>query len=186
MNNDSCGSDVELWNGFLSGDSNSFDLLMKKYYNDLFFYGQKFSSDIELVKDCIQDVFLTLWKNKKNISQTQFVKFYLLRSVRRQIASCTEGERKIFTKHKLEFQDGTFTVNNKEVDLIKREELQKKVSKVEGLLNELPKRQQEIIFLRFYMEADATQIADILQIKKQSVYNLLNEALKRLKNNNKI
>ena len=176
-------SDVELWNGFLNGDSTSFDSLMKKYYNDLFYYGQKFSSDIELVKDCIQDVFLTLWKNRRNISHTQFVKFYLLRSVRRQIAVCTEGERKIFTKHRLEFKDGTFTVNNKEVDLIKKEDLLRKVSQVEALLNELPKRQQEIIFLRFYMDADATQISEILQIKKQSVYNLLNEALKRLKSN---
>jgi len=183
MSNDFPRGDIELWDEFLKGDSSAFDMLMKKYYNDLFYYGQKFSSDIELVKDCIQDVFLTLWKNRKNLSHTQFVKFYLLRSVRRQIAVCTEGESKFFSKHKLAFQDGSFTVNDKEVELITKENLQQKVAQVEGLLNELPKRQQEIIFLRFYMDADATQISEILQIKKQSVYNLLNEALKRLKSN---
>ena len=52
---------VILWKTLIEGDRSSFQQLMQLYYEPLFKYGTKFSADTELIKDCIQDLFLNLW-----------------------------------------------------------------------------------------------------------------------------
>ena len=43
-------------------DEDFFDKLYSKYVQVLFVYGLQFTSDRELVKDCIQDVFVKLYE----------------------------------------------------------------------------------------------------------------------------
>ena len=45
----------------------------------------------------------------------------------------------------------------------------------------LSKRQQEVIYLRYYVDADIEEIAEIMSVNRQSVYNLLHDSLKKLK-----
>ncbi len=45
----------------------------------------------------------------------------------------------------------------------------------------LPKRQQEVVFLKYYQGFDNEQIADLMAINRQSVANLLYKALTALK-----
>ncbi len=75
-----------LWDKFLQGDACAFGELMHRHYRDLFNYGTRFTKDKELVKDCIQDLFLSLWKNRLTLSRTEFVKYYLLKSLRRKLS----------------------------------------------------------------------------------------------------
>jgi RNA polymerase sigma factor (sigma-70 family) len=49
------------------------------------------------------------------------------------------------------------------------------------VLASLSRRQQEVIYLRFYVDADLEEIAEIMSLNRQSVYNLLHDALKKLK-----
>jgi RNA polymerase sigma factor (sigma-70 family) len=53
--------------------------------------------------------------------------------------------------------------------------------KIVQAFSSLSRRQQEIIYLRFYLEADTREIAHIMGLNRQSVYNLLKSALDRLK-----
>jgi RNA polymerase sigma factor (sigma-70 family) len=53
--------------------------------------------------------------------------------------------------------------------------------KIKQCISQLSKRQQEIIYLRFYLNASANDIADIMQLNRQSVYNLLHDALNKLR-----
>ena len=76
----------ELWIQLRKGDTGAYGSLVKLYYQDLFKYGSSFTRDEELVKDCMQDLFLSLWKNRETIRDTAFVKYYLLKSLRRLIA----------------------------------------------------------------------------------------------------
>jgi DNA-directed RNA polymerase specialized sigma24 family protein len=68
-----------------------------------------------------------------------------------------------------------------EANLVLQEKLTEVSFKVRSVLEKLSRRQQEIIYLRFYIEADISHIAEIMDISHQSVYNLLHEALKRFK-----
>ena len=51
-------SDKELWIDFLSGEKEAFKTIYEKYFPELFNYGCYFLDDEDLVKDCIQDLFV--------------------------------------------------------------------------------------------------------------------------------
>src|ERR1051325_334426 len=75
-----------LWNEFRNGNADAFGQLIKIHYQDLFNYGTRFTKDEEMVKDCIQDLFLALWANRLTINETSFVKYYLLKSLRHSLS----------------------------------------------------------------------------------------------------
>jgi RNA polymerase sigma factor (sigma-70 family) len=49
------------------------------------------------------------------------------------------------------------------------------------LLNKLPNRQKEAIYLKYYSGLKATEISEIMGINYQSVVNTLHKAIKSLK-----
>ena len=49
------------WSQFLAGDNEAYCWIYKVYIQMLFRYGHNFTSDTELIKDCIQDVFTGLY-----------------------------------------------------------------------------------------------------------------------------
>ena len=68
-----------------------------------------------------------------------------------------------------------------ENNVILQERLTELSYKVRQVLLKMSSRQQEIIYLKFYMEANLDEIAEIMDLNRQSVYNLLSESLKRFK-----
>ena len=170
-----------LWNEFRNGNADAFGQLIKIHYQDLFNYGTRFTRDEEMVKDCIQDLFLALWANRLTISPTSFVKYYLLKSLRHNLAR-TIGRSKYHNSwNELHFEAlfndspsiGTHLNHDGGVA-----ELARKMRKV---LTGLSRRQQEVVYIRFYMDADIEEIAEIMSLNRQSVHNLLHDSLKRLR-----
>jgi len=49
------------------------------------------------------------------------------------------------------------------------------------MLTKLTKRQHEAIFLRYFEELNCDEIASVMNLSKQAVYNLLHHALLELK-----
>jgi len=78
-------TDMELWDSFRNGSRESLGSLMERHYKDLFNYASKFSNDRDKIKDSIQDLFFDLLKNVATVSEVQFVKTYLLKSLRRKL-----------------------------------------------------------------------------------------------------
>jgi RNA polymerase sigma factor (sigma-70 family) len=48
-------------------------------------------------------------------------------------------------------------------------------------LAQLSKRQHELIYLKFYQHLDHAQIAGLMNLSRQSVYNLLHETIQKLR-----
>lgn len=155
--------------------------LISHYYPDLFSYGSRFTPDTDLLKDCIQEICLELWKNRKRISETGYVKFYLLKSLRRRLIRELQKETPEKLNEGTTFSAGYDHELPRESLIIRDERLKDLALKMREMLSRLSRRQQEVIYLRFYMEADIEEIASIMSLNRQSVYNLLHDALKRLK-----
>jgi RNA polymerase sigma factor (sigma-70 family) len=175
-------SDVNVvWRRFLSGDTEAFGLLMSAHYRALFQYGTKFSRDKEFVKDCIQDLFLGLWEKRINLNKDAVVKPYLLASLRRlmhrQVTSRTwVGEEQLGEP------DGSFDIEfSVEEIYIENEGTLGRSRQLQHLLDELPKRQKEVIYLKYFLEMDRSQIAEVMEVTPQTVSNLLQIAIKQLK-----
>lgn len=168
----------ELWKHMLPGDHLALDAIVKKHYNLLYQYGCKFTRDAGLVKDCIQDMFLYIWHKRHTIRETASVEHYLMKALRRRLARAITKTGSTEDIGFLEFRDAAATPDDK---IIQQEQKAALASTIKKCILQLSKRQQEIIYLRFYLNAGANDIADIMQLNRQSVYNLLHDALDKLR-----
>lgn len=182
MPNDCREKNIEaLWVLFRKGDVDAFETITKTYYQSLFNYGTRFCRDSELIKDSLQELFLALWKNRAALGNTVSVKNYLLKSLRRKLFRETNKIKQTTHFDELCFDAGFNMVLPVENNVILQEKLTELSFKVREVLEKLSPRQQEIIYLRFYMDAEIDEISEIMELNRQSVYNLLHEALKRFK-----
>ncbi|MFT4032171.1 MAG: sigma-70 family RNA polymerase sigma factor [Siphonobacter sp.] len=165
-----------LWDRFRAGDADAFSELMKRYFRLLFRYGTRISPDPDFVKDCLQDVFFDLWEHRKTIGQPSAIKPYLLKAIRLRIFR----EQGKWARHD-EIEEGFQVEFSIETKLIDQQLAAETHEKLERLLNELPKRQKEILYLRFYEELSHEDIARIMTMNRQSVYNLLHESIGKLR-----
>ena len=168
----------ELWTQFLPGDHLALDAIVKRHYNLLYQYGCKFTRDAALVKDCIQDLFLYLWHKRNTINETASVEHYLMKALRRRLGRALSRSGSTEGLSFIEFKDANATPDDQ---LIQQEQKAVLADRIRKCILQLSKRQQEIIYLRFYLNASAAEIADIMQLNRQSVYNLLNDALNKLR-----
>ncbi len=163
-------------------DDEALALIMKKYYNSLYNYAFRFLPDDGLVKDCIQEVFISLWQRRDTARQILSLKYYLLRAAKNKVLKCLhQGNRK-----------GTLSGLNEEYDffqeysieqiIIEKQISEEKAEKLKKTLCLLSKRQQEIIYLKYYQLLDHKQIAELMNLSSQSVYNLLHETVQKLRN----
>ncbi len=70
------------WSQFLAGDNEAYCWIYKVYIQMLFRYGHNFTSDTELIKDCIQDVFTGLYKNRERLIVPNNIKVYLFVAIK--------------------------------------------------------------------------------------------------------
>ena len=171
-----------LWILFRAGDKAAFEQIVKAHYRILYNYGTRFSKDDELIKDTLQDLFSSLWENRLGISNTLSVKNYLLKSLRRNLFRSITKVKRTVQLNDILFDAGFKIVLPVEANLILQDKLTELSFKVREVLEKLSPRQQEIVYLRFYMDASLDEIGEIMDLNRQSVYNLLHDSLKRFKN----
>ena len=63
-----------LWKRFLKGDDRAYTELYNLYIDDLFAYGMHFTTNRESVKDCIQEVFISLYKDRSKQRKVNNIK----------------------------------------------------------------------------------------------------------------
>ena len=173
----------QLWQAFKNGNKEAFAVIFKKYYNDLYGYGTKFSGDATLVKDALQDVFVEIWARRANLGEVQYVKTYLLKSLRRRLLRNEKSWRKLFMRNQqyaLENQDFQLSIEDL---MIAKEQNEERLARLEAVIQQLTKSQKEVIYLKFYNGLDYEEIAQVLNIKYQSVRNIMYRTLTALRAN---
>ena len=173
--------DSKRWNAFRAGDDIAFGQIARQYYRSLYSYGIKFSKDSEFVKDCIQDLYLELWAKRSTLGDTGFVKFYLLKSLRRKIHRESLKQQWLTDGDDLDFEAeslGEISIEQKIIEIETNEQILKALNQQITLLT---KRQQEIIYLRFFENLDNESIAQVMSISKPAVANLLYRTIQELK-----
>jgi RNA polymerase sigma factor (sigma-70 family) len=172
--------DPALWSSLRSGDEKAFSVLFEKYYEHLVRYGNSFSNHPEKVQDCVQDVFADVWLYKHSLSDNANVKAYLLSSVRKRIARLQERDH-IFSKITSTDTIGFLFDFSIEHQLIIDESTADKVNQLNKLINLLPSRQKEALYLRYHQGLSVEQIADMLDVNYQSANNLIHRAIRHLR-----
>ncbi|MFH7010333.1 RNA polymerase sigma factor [Flavobacterium sp. FlaQc-52] len=174
--------DITLWTNLKEGDEKSFSLLFERYYRDLVNYGNSLSPFAEKVQDCIQDVFTDVWVYRNSLQGSVVVKAYLLSSVRKRIARLHERDH-IFRKAASTDSVAFLLKFSVEHELIDDDDdtTRAKVTHLNELLNNLPVRQKEALYLRYHQGLTVEQIAEMLDVNYQSASNLLYRGLLTLR-----
>jgi len=173
--------DYFLWQRFKGGDENAFYLLYDHYVDELFLFGGSFTKDLELVKDCIHDLFLDLYKYRKQLSDTNNIRFYLFRSLRRKIY---KEQRKVsFLVSDNRVSSGqTDGVPAFENTIIEEEITSENHRLLLQATKSLTVRQQKALSLRFGQDLSYREIAELLDISVESTRTIIYRALKILRN----
>lgn len=167
----------KLKKNILGFEQEKFDQLFLEYFPMLFHYGLNFSKDEQLVEDCIQELFIYLFEKGTDLTKIKFAKAYLFTALRRRILEIEQARHK--TKADLFPSNIQFSAD----DFNWGEENHSKKQFLTKQLNELPWRQKEAIYLKFFNNLSAKEIADIMGITSQVVSNMVYKALKKLKEN---
>jgi RNA polymerase sigma factor (sigma-70 family) len=173
--------EVAIWDQFRSGDQKAFTALYQHFIQPLYSYSMGVSHDKELIKDCLHDLFVELWRNHSTLGPTTSVKYYLMASIKRKLIRHMETQMKNHAHHTNYMMDYMEADYSQESILIKYEEEIRSNKQLLNSLNLLSKRQREAISLRFFQNMDTDQISNSMKINPQSVYNLIFGALRVMK-----
>ena len=86
-----------LWKEMKEGNEFAFREIFDIYSDLLFQYGTTIGSDRELIKDSVQELFITLWTHRNTIGNARSVKYYLFFSLRRIILKKLARSKNIFS-----------------------------------------------------------------------------------------
>jgi RNA polymerase sigma factor (sigma-70 family) len=171
--------DLNLWTAFIQGDREAFNKLYEHSIDLLYSFGLKYTNDEDLVKDCIHDLFLDLYKYRKSLSMEVSVKFYLFASLKRKICSTLKKGSLIVASDSANL---SFHICfSAEDTLINYEHQKELLSKLQKELNRLPERQKEVLFLRFNSELNYEEIAVLMNISEATCRTLVYRAVKQLR-----
>lgn len=173
--------DKILWRAFKQGDEAAFALLYQRYVRVLFSYGKKITPDEQAVEDAIQDLFVELWQSRSRLSDVDSARFYLFRSLRRKIHTSIRPDQIASERWETTGEWLLPTSPATETEVINAEMARLQTTDLQASLKKLPLRQYEVLMLYYYQDFSYAQIAAILSINEQSVRNLLQRALYKLR-----
>lgn len=174
-------NDETLWEGIMLGDKEMFLSLYKKYYHSLLFIGLKEIKDAELVKDTIQQQFLYLWEKRATIREAKNVKSYLVTSFLRRLSQDwkkSTGTCNLEVVNNSYFKDPAPTP---EENLLQKDGQFYLSETIMNHIKALPRRQKELIVLKFYEGFTYEEIVQKTGLTHRTVYNKIHEALQKLK-----
>ena len=173
-------TDKFIWKSLKEGDLNAFSVLFETYYPELHNYGIKISNNVSLTEDTLQDFFLYIYEHRQNLSDLETIAPYLFTSYKRFLIKVMKKNEKLKFADEPDntFVDLQFTAE----ELMTNQETENfKNKNIATLLNKLPKRQKEAIYLKYYSGLKAKEISEVMGINYQSVVNTLHKAIKNLK-----
>ncbi|AEL26693.1 RNA polymerase sigma factor [Cyclobacterium marinum] len=173
-------NDAVLWAEFKGGNEIAFTALYERYIVDLFNYGEIITADKELIEDSIHDLFVELWKKRTSIGQAVSIRYYLYKALKRKIVKNLEKKRKSPLKESFNDHDFEIVLPH-DLGIISGEITSIQKENILKALNQLSRKQKEVIILRFYDGLSFAEISGLLGISQKSTYTLVYRALASMK-----
>lgn len=172
-------SDEVLWKMMLHKDESALSLLYSRHFDSLYNYGMHLCSDEELVKDCIQNLFLALYNLRKS-SPIRNVTSYLLMSIRNNIIAVLQDKERNIGVEELNFE---LSISEEELfHLFGHDDWEMdRIHKLRQSYDKLNANQRHAIYLRFIKEMNWEEMEEIMGISTHSCMNLVGRAIVKLR-----
>ena len=170
---------ITLLLAFEEGDATAFSKLYDLNVNLLFSYGCKLTTDRELLKDCIHDVFVKMYTKKEELKHVENFKSYLFISLRNRL--CDEVRKRLYVSDAKVEELNPVSCEDVENNYLEREREHVNNKLVKHFLAQLSLRQREALILYYIEERKYEDICQIMNMNYQSVRNLMHRGLSKLK-----
>jgi RNA polymerase sigma-70 factor (family 1) len=158
------------------GNSKAYDFLMNSFYQKLCGYAYTLSHEHAAAEDIVQNVFVKVWSNKKNINTSFSIKSYLYKSVYNEFINQYRKNKPVFFLEKKYLESVDLVVENS------NENLDKLLQLVDKEINELPSKCREIFILNKKEGLTHIEISEHLNISIKTIEGHMTRAFKILRN----
>ena len=169
--------ELVVWGKFKTGSEEDFSRLYHHFAPVMLRYGHRITADRELIRDSLQQVFYSLWRSRETLGNPASVRNYLLKAIRNEIIKKVNRDKlhdSLPDDYHFELED------SHEHALIQIQTAEITRQRIADLLSQLPARQREVIFLKYYANLKYDEISSIMDIEQESVYKITYKAIARL------
>lgn len=170
-------TDKQLLSKIRNGDVDAYKYLFSSYYKELYFFARKFLGNKEVAEEIVQDSFIVLWGNKNILKIEKSIKSYLYATVKNRSINYLKSKFNNidFVSIDESVKESNFMQADKLLELSELDDLILKAVEM------LPPRCKEIFHLSRNSEMTYQEIAETLDISKETVKSQISEALKKIK-----
>jgi RNA polymerase sigma-70 factor (ECF subfamily) len=175
-NTDQLSSDQQLIFRIKNGDSTAFKQLFFSYCKPLIRFAYRFTRNVDLAEDLVQDVFLKIWSNRKGLNPQLNIKSYLYVAVKNQALKQLRHQQ-LWNKveEKLKYYIPKTPTPEETFDTQEIE------STVMEAIEALPERCRLIFTMNRFDRLTYSEIADILDLSVKTIETQMGRALRHLR-----
>ena len=166
--------------GIKKGSKQSFENLFKAYYELLFNYLYRLSSDEFISEDCLQNVFLNIWIKRNSLQIKSSLKNYLLRSCHNEFLMHLRKKKKEF-----DILDTLKWEAISEIFIEEEHKLEDDLIQLEKHIEELPNKCKQAFKLSKIERKKHKEISAIMDISTKTVEAHISKAVRLLKTKTK-
>lgn len=171
-------SDTSLIRAIRNGKTEAFDTLFNRYWERLYIAAYARLGNEEEAKDCVQELFYTLWEKKEEINEIENISAYLFVALRNRIYNIYRS-RQVRDKYLYFLSENKKALRKEDTgNLLEIKELEEQIEKEVQML---PPKMQAIFRMSREQGMSIEQIAEELSLSPQTVKNQISTALKRLR-----
>ncbi|MHA7830261.1 MAG: RNA polymerase sigma-70 factor [Flagellimonas sp.] len=155
------------------GERHAFDKLFNTYWQPLFISAFNVLKDKKICEEIVQDIFISIWKNRKNLEIKVSLEKYLFSSVRYQVFDQFRKNGNNLRAELFENMEERCTYENPESEVLYKELVQK----VDSIVEELPEKCRLVYKLSREEQLSHKEISNRLNISPKTVENHITKAL---------
>jgi len=150
-----------LWKTVVNDDEKAFEMLFSLFYPPLCIYAKRYIESKPIREDIVQDVFVSLWENRKKLSITESVRYYLTFSVKNHCLNYLRREGLLFDYQKFTQENNTLSGQQDANDIYLLTELHELLDKA---LSKLPDTYRKVFEMHRFEGKSYEEIAQTLNI----------------------
>lgn len=152
-------------------------LLYNVHVQELFDYGMRVCDDQEVVKQCLQELFIHVWDECPDLRVDTSTRSYLFRSFRKFLHERTPT--RTFTSHLVNRARPTFAFKLFANDDVFADQVVSTFADKQRR-HTLTDREAEVVFLKFHNKFSHRDVANIMDLDVVIIYNLISAAVERV------
>lgn len=158
-------------------DHKAFEALFKEYYPFLCSFAKKYVFDTDECKDIVHNVFVNLWKKRKDLHTETSLKSYLFKSVHNRCLNHIRDHKKI-VHHDVIIENDAIPGYIESTDYLEQSELE---TSIKDAIDGLPDRCRQVFIMSRFDEKKYSEIAENLGVTVKAVEAQMSKALKILR-----